>query len=248
MFCLHKLSTSADNFCRLQKELDSTKQCAEELMCVRLQQQLEKLESQCYHKQMKQHVHNAVLPLKSGHNPGHYNPYTYKYVPVANIVSPPCSITTSDLDVDSVCVEKSPIDNCNEDELLPENCLDDCEDDFLISDFGVLDGEKTEVKSKQKQQEGEEQGILENTSNCAKQNLKLSSYKKHVLQSHFIHKSPSTNTSLLQMANSKKPSILYEVISPDPSLVSKKKPGQSIYKTPGTQENVRFVNVCLCVN
>ena len=92
---------------RLQKELDSCKECHEEATCQALTKELEDLQRQCYHKQMRQQLgmhgrdkrDDAQTSRSDGgrrgmgrsgsftRRPGHYNPYTHQYVPAPSINS-----------------------------------------------------------------------------------------------------------------------------------------------------------------
>ena len=76
---------------RLQKELETCKDCPEEVTCESLTKELEELQKQCYHKQMRQHLslQNTSKKIQGGSNSfqrqtGHYNPYTHQYVPAPN--------------------------------------------------------------------------------------------------------------------------------------------------------------------
>lgn len=72
---------------RLQKELESCKGSTGEILCKQLSKELDVLQRQFYHKQMKQQLaRNSKNPQQPTANSkfcksGHYNPYTLRYVP-----------------------------------------------------------------------------------------------------------------------------------------------------------------------
>lgn len=87
---------------RLQQELQSCKECSEEAQCQSLSKELEELQRQCYHKQMRRQLNlqngRVRNNCKSSGNsasgtgsvsrrPGHYNPYTHQYVPAPSSAS-----------------------------------------------------------------------------------------------------------------------------------------------------------------
>ena len=95
---------------RLQHELEACRDCPEELTCQALTRELEELQRQCYHKNMKQQLslrRRGCSSSDSGNGSssdgggggdtrkkrgatlshqraGHYNPYTCQYVPAPN--------------------------------------------------------------------------------------------------------------------------------------------------------------------
>ena len=72
---------------RLQKKLEASKECPEEAKCKALRQELRELQERCYHHQMKQQLKRQKSSVQNqpqvpaGRQPGHYNPYTCRYVP-----------------------------------------------------------------------------------------------------------------------------------------------------------------------
>ena len=91
---------------RLQKELEECRDCPEEKTYHSLHRELEELQRLCYHKQMKQHMpqrkkrdsqserdsgkgggtayrRRSRMSCDHPRQTGHYNPYTYQYVPSA---------------------------------------------------------------------------------------------------------------------------------------------------------------------
>lgn len=225
---------------RLQKELDASKNCPDEQECISLRKELEELQRQCYHKQMQQQLQHSEDVYMHSQSTGHYNPYTHRYVPVASSLR---STNTSLCDTNQESIDGSDEDDANcfvDAELLTENCLDmfvNCEDGCDVASTKENTGTSSTDNVSVNLLTHDNTFVSERQSSTQVPQIPKtvadSRIKKQLPHSH--QHQLSSNVSSLLCTNANVPSSRGIIISPEPGNTSRKRPGQSIYKAPGTQ-------------
>ena len=249
----------------MQKELEECRNCPEEKLYYSLYEELEDLQRQCYHHQMKQHlslqkqrdIENCSGRTKFHRQAGHYNPYTYKYVPNTGTSS---ELRHGGEDVEEVGVDES----CHEDirGLAMEDIDEgyDWDNELEEVDVEIESFEKTNFTKDEEDEEGKESDMFaviddENSDLCESQMIQEESTVKPAqgikgVQSTTKMSGSTWNGSASTWTGEKKTRKLNGEMSKGDSIFSstidspllrdfapKKQSGQSIYKPPGQLES-----------